>query len=173
MADTFPICLAFTLQAEGGWSDNPSDPGGCTMSGITLRSFQNWKKNASLTCADLARIESDTVSSFYENEFWLALAGGRLPVGVDLMVFDEAVNTGVPTSVMILQAQVGTPVDGRVGPHTLAAIAAYGSRTLITKLGQAQLAYYRALPQFPVFGHGWTQRCQRREDAAMAMLTRD
>lgn len=170
MADTFPICLTFTLQAEGGWANNDGDPGGCTMSGITLRSFQNWKKNPVLTCADLARIDSDTVSQFYETEYWHKLDGEHLPAGIDLMVFDEAVNAGLATSVMILQAQVGTPVDGIVGPHTLEAIAAYGAHALITKLGQAQMAHYRALAQFPMFGNGWTRRCQNRIAAATAML---
>jgi Glycosyl hydrolase 108 len=40
MADNFDTCLAFTLKAEGGYSDNSADPGGPTNMGITLATYR-------------------------------------------------------------------------------------------------------------------------------------
>ena len=37
MADLFDTCLTFTLAQEGGYVDDPADPGGATNRGITRR----------------------------------------------------------------------------------------------------------------------------------------
>jgi lysozyme family protein len=42
MTDRFDICLAFTLKTEGGYVDNPADPGGATNMGITLATLRQW-----------------------------------------------------------------------------------------------------------------------------------
>ena len=48
MDDNFDTCLAFTLQEEGGYSDNPADPGGATNMGITLATYRQWSDNPNL-----------------------------------------------------------------------------------------------------------------------------
>jgi hypothetical protein len=48
MDDNFDTCLAFTLKEEGGYSDNPADPGGATNMGITLATYRQWADNPKL-----------------------------------------------------------------------------------------------------------------------------
>lgn len=39
MDRNFAPALALALKSEGGWSDNPADPGGATMKGVTLAKY--------------------------------------------------------------------------------------------------------------------------------------
>ena len=113
--NNFPACLAFTLTQEGGWSNNNSDPGGCTMKGVTLATYRSWKQDPTITCAELRNISSDDVSALYQQDYWTPVHGNSLPTGVDLMVWDMAVNAGVGGSAKLLQATVGVTVDGGIG----------------------------------------------------------
>lgn len=53
--------LALVLKSEGGWSDNPADPGGATTKGVTLANFRRYVK-ADATKADLRKISDDQVA---------------------------------------------------------------------------------------------------------------
>lgn len=169
--NNFPTCLAFTLQQEGGWSNNPNDPGGCTMKGVTLAAFQQWKNDTSLTCADLSNITSDDVSDLYQQNYWTPVSGDDLPAGVDLMTWDMAVNAGVGGSAKLLQASVGVTIDGGIGPETLAAVTAANPVTLINALAQHQSQYYQSLSTFKYFGTGWLNRVNARHAAALSMAS--
>jgi lysozyme family protein len=169
MADNFHGCLAFILKAEGGWSDDPSDHGGCTMRGITLQAYQAYRGNPALTCADLQQIGVLDVTAFYHDQYWVPLQAQILPLGVDLMVVDCAVNIGSLHSVELLQGQIGVTADGVIGPMTMTAVWQIDAETLISSLADAQSLYYQNLPQYAIFGEGWLNRVQAREAAALAM----
>lgn len=171
MADTFPTCLAFTLQHEGAWSNDPRDPGGCTMQGITLPSFQQWKQICTLGCDDLRAITPSDVQAFYLAMQWQPLDAQNLPLGVDLMVFDAGVNMGIGRSAKILQQQIGVADDGVIGPATMTAVLAVEPATLIASLASAQTVFYHALADFSVFGTGWINRVNARQAAAVAMMS--
>jgi lysozyme family protein len=170
MKSNFSACLSFTLKQEGGWSNNPADPGGCTMQGVTIAVYRDWKNNAGLTCTDLRHITPAEVSAIYQQNYWTASHGDDLPMGVDMMVWDMAVNAGVGRSARILQAALGVGVDGAIGPKTLAAVAAANPHSLILGLSKAQGDFYHRLPTFPTFGKGWMNRVNARTNVALAML---
>ena len=170
--DTFAACLAFTLQQEGGYSDDPNDPGGATNYGITLATLRGYTGNDALTPDDIRTISMDTVRAIYQANYWNRMRCDALPAGVDLMVFDSGVNTGTGRAVEMLQAAAGltgTAIDGGVGPQTLAAVARVPPATLITTLAGRQRAYYQSLANFPIYGRGWLARVDRREAAATSM----
>ena len=48
MPDRFDACLAFTLREEGGYVDDPADPGGATNMGITLATYRQWSDDPAL-----------------------------------------------------------------------------------------------------------------------------
>ena len=51
MANTFDICVTFTPREEGGYVDDPSDPGGATNMGVTLATYRQWSDDPiSVTC---------------------------------------------------------------------------------------------------------------------------
>ena len=86
MLGNFQKSLAVTLAYEGGWADNPKDPGGATMKGVTLKLYQKYKPGATKTA--LRNISTGLLSELYQKEFWSPISGDRLAAGVDLATFD-------------------------------------------------------------------------------------
>lgn len=173
MPDQFAACLAFTLEQEGGFSDNPLDPGGATCHGITLATLRTWTGDPVLGVQAVRDISPATVQAIYGADYWNRMRCDSLAPGLDLMVFDQGVNAGPARSVQLLQQALGftgADVDGCVGPQTLGAAASADTATLIPHLANLQGAYYRSLAEFGVFGAGWLARVDRRRRAAMAML---
>jgi len=166
--NNFPACLAFTLAAEGGFVDNPADPGGATNMGVTLATLSAWLGRPA-SVAEVQALSQADAGLIYHAHYWDAVDGDNLPAGVDLMLFDFGVNAGPGTAARMLQQQLGVAVDGHIGPQTIAA-AGSGSRPwLITSLADAQMAFYQALPQFGTFGAGWSARTAKRQNTALAM----
>lgn len=169
--DRFSECLAFTLREEGGYCDDPRDPGRATNMGITLATLRAWTGNPRLTAADIRGIRRSVAAGIYRAEYWNKLRCDALPTGIDLMVFDFGVNAGAAGSARLLQTMlgfIGDDLDGCIGPQTLDAVAAYAPRTAIGTLAAAQVAHYRTLAEFDDFGAGWLARTGRRKTAALA-----
>lgn len=168
-AVNFAAALAFTLQCEGGWSDNPDDPGGCTMKGITLATFEGFYPGA--TADELRAITDDQIQHIYSVGYWAPVHGDELPSGVDLSVFDFGVNAGPRRSRELLQQAVGVTVDGTLGPISMAAINAASPSAVIAALAGLQKSYYQGLDGWDEFGAGWSARNERRAVAAMALIS--
>ena len=133
-------CLAFTLREEGGFVDDPRDPGGATNMGITLATLRVWRDDKQL---DVAAIEDLTVAdatTIYGADFWNRARCDALPAGVDLLVFDHGVNAGTIRSAKLLQQTLGfapADVDGSIGPDTLASAGAPDGAALARGLSGA------------------------------------
>jgi len=169
----FDTCLAFTLKEEGGYSDNPADPGGATNMGITLTTYRQWSDNPNLGPVQVQDMTERTARAIYRSLYWNPLRADALPVGVDLSVFDMGVNAGIWGSARLLQRAIGftgDEVDGCIGPETLAAVTKCDPRTLINDLAHRQTAYYESMSDFPTFGGGWLNRVRARRSAALAMI---
>lgn len=160
MRNNFQACLAFVLHEEGGYSDNPKDPGGITNLGVTLRTWQAWVGH-SVTAHDMAALTPAAVTPLYLARYWDAVKGDALPAGLDLCLFDSSVNQGPGTAAQILQGVLSLPKDGIIGPHALAALAGGAP---IDAFCTARETAYRADKDFPTFGKGWLARvaaCQK------------
>jgi lysozyme family protein len=170
----FDECLAFTLKWEGGFSDDPLDPGGATYKGITLASYTSWvNRIIPPTVDELKSLTDEQVSDFYLEEFWDVMSCIAYPAGVDLLVFDFGVNTHPGRSVGMLQSVIGAKVDGIAGAHTFAAVRACPVVGLVTNLADAQIEYYKSKAGSPLFkedGRGWLNRAQARKEAALASI---
>ena len=164
---TLPACLAFTFREEGGYT---VDVGGPTNLGITQTTLCGWR-GCPVTIHDVQTLSRAEATAIYTAHYWRASGCDGLPSGLDLMVFDEAVNAGVGVSARLLQHILGVIEDGNIGPATLRAAecsgAVLGSR--IEALGRAQLARYHALAGFAVSGRGWTARVAARVAAAKSL----
>jgi len=172
MADLFAECLAFTLAQEGGYVDDPDDPGGATNMGITLATLQEWDRDPALGPANVEAMTRQTAAAIYRALYWNALRGDSLPAGVDLSTFDFGVNAGTCRSAKLLQEALGftgDEVDGCVGPITLRAALKAGPAQVINDLSARQADFYRGLSEFDLFGQGWLDRTERRRQAALAM----
>ncbi|MGZ3377997.1 MAG: glycoside hydrolase family 108 protein [Phenylobacterium sp.] len=163
----FTDCLPRVLQDEGGFVEDPQDPGGATNLGVTLATLSHWLGHPA-TIDDVKALTPATVAPIYEASYWRAAACDQLPMGVDYMVFDMAVNSGPGRAVKFLQQAVGVPDDGAIGPRTLAAVAGLEGADILQKISGLREAFYRGLSTFPRFGRGWLARLRRVTDLALA-----
>ena len=83
MERNFPEALAHTLQFEGGWANNPNDPGGATMKGITQRTFNQYLGRQA-SQEELRHISDAEVAAIYRKLYWDKCLGDALADGLDL-----------------------------------------------------------------------------------------
>jgi lysozyme family protein len=165
MQTNFEAALAIVLRHEGGYADHPDDPGGATNLGITIGTLAVWR-GTSVTRADVKALTREEASAIYRARYWASVRGDALPSGLDLAVFDLAVNSGPSRAIRLLQGVLGVPVDGRIGPVTLKVAGECAPSACVSALCAARLEFLRRLATFPVFGTGWTHRVRDIERAA-------
>jgi lysozyme family protein len=180
MVGNFPACSAFTLHEEGGLSMYPRDSGNWTGGAVgvgTLAGTNFGIAAASHPGVDIRSLTVETATAIYAREYWAPLSGDNLPEGVDLIVYDFAVNAGVSRSAKMLQAAVGLPPaeqDGLIGPGTRVAIALnHTPVSLIGTITAAHEAFYRSTAAFPLYGEEWLARLARCNEAALAMAANE
>jgi len=157
MDSAFDTAIAFVLSVEGGYVDNPLDPGGATNMGITLRTLALWRGTA-VTKAAVKALTVGEATAIYGAHYWNAAHCAYLPLGLDLLVFDGAVNLGPGRSSKMLQAVAGAEQDGSIGPLTLAALAPKDHLMCIESIVSLRNDFYRSLSTFHTFGKGWLAR---------------
>lgn len=168
----FRACVAKVLLFEGGYVDHPKDPGGCTNLGITRATLERWRREA-VDCAAVRALGVAEATAIYRAHYWNAVRGDELPAGVDLVVFDAAVNSGRRRAVEWLQeALLLNQVDGAIGPVTLGAVARHPDRAaLVEAMIALRLRFLRGLRTFDTFGRGWTRRVEAvRRQAGKAVV---
>lgn len=153
----FDTALAEILRHEGGWVDHPRDPGGATNRGVTIGTLSDWLGRPA-TKAEVKALTVADVAPIYRAKYWNAVKADDLPAGVDLMVFDLAVNSGPGRAARFLQEVVGATADGVIGPATIAKVKALHPLAVIDALSQRRERFYRGLSTFATFGKGWMRR---------------
>lgn len=166
----FDICLDEVLRHEGGYADHPADPGGATNMGITHKTLARWRQVSpwwKLPKSDIQQLKRAEAARIYRASYWDRCKAGQLPPGLDLALFDFAVNSGPDRAIRTLQAELGVAADGQIGPLTLAAVQTRAAGALATALCDRRLAFLRRLPTFAVFGKGWASRVDAVRKAAL------
>ncbi|HEV2387347.1 MAG TPA: glycosyl hydrolase 108 family protein [Candidatus Acidoferrales bacterium] len=123
MAD-FDTAIAVVLVHEGGFSDDPADPGGATNFGISLRFLERVRPGT--TAADIRNLTVDDAKSLYRTYFWT----------LNARTLDALTDQAVATKVLDIVVQFGAPAGVTEVQKTLqklgaslAADGAYGSIT--------------------------------------------
>lgn len=166
--DNFAVCITEILQQEGGFVNNPADPGGATNLGITKATLEAFREKA-VTEDDVRALTKDEAQEIYRARYWNVMRCNDLPPGIDLMVFDFGVNAGPQRSIKLLQKAAGVTTDGSVGPITLAAVRAADPAALIARFAEGRMEHYRSLPTFDTFGRGWTSRTEAIRATALRL----
>lgn len=171
MKETYDLAIAQVFKEEGGYTNDPHDPGGPTNFGITIHDARlYWKPNA--TAEDVQAMPKSVAEDIYRKHYADSIWYDQLPPGIDHAALDFAVNSGVIKFVKILQEIVNAPVDGIMGPNTLVAVDAAVPETVIGKIWDERLAYDQSLTSlWPIYGHGWTNRINRGRTLSMSLLT--
>ena len=157
MSNKFSEALEVILHHEGGYVNHPKDPGGETNLGVTKRVYEDFGGTK-----DMKELTKEDVEPIYKKNYWDRVKGDDLPEGLDLCIFDFAVNAGPGRAAKFIQRLVKTTVDGGIGPNTLKCIndhvEHYGVATTIDQYQSERQNYYESLSNFETFGRGWTRR---------------
>lgn len=138
---------------EGGYSDNPADPGGKTMWGITERVARSWGYTG-----DMRNLPRSVAKEIYQALYWNKVRAEEIPEAVRFDVFDTAVNSGVTQAVKLLQRAAGAVDDGVLGPKTLAAARTMDAQLLDKRFSGYRLRFMTTLKNWPPFARGWAAR---------------
>lgn len=136
---------------EGKFVDNPKDPGGATMWGVTERVARACGWTGAMK--DLPR---DTAKKFAKWLYWDPLKCDEYDTRVAFQIFDANYNGGHP--VIWMQGAAGVKVDGLIGPATVAAVKAVPPWQFILRWNSLRLRYYTSLKTWLDFGKGWANR---------------
>lgn len=134
---------------EGGYVNDPNDPGGETKWGISKRAYPH---------LDIKNLTREDARAIYRRDFWQRIRADKLADGVAFQLFDFAVNSGVETSIRYLQRALGVADDGHWGAVSQAAADASSESDLILLLNAERLDYMTRLKNWPDHGRGWARR---------------
>lgn len=149
----FDLAFDALLGHEGGFTDNPSDPGGATRWGITERVAR-----ANGYAGSMRDLPVDVAKRIARSEYWDAVKAEDLPASLRYAVFDAAYNSGTTQATYWLQRALGVKSDGVIGAQTiLAAQQCSPDRVLARMLGM-RLQFMTNLPTWSTFGKGWARR---------------
>ena len=135
-AYNFEKSLKYVLVSEGGWTNDPHDPGGATMYGIIQREYDAYCARHGLPKQSVRYITVAQRADIYKTEYWDALNCDALPNGVDYCVFDAGVNSGVARAKQ-WRAQAGDNIN---------------------RFCDIRLAFLKKLKTWVYFGRGWSAR---------------
>ena len=169
MIDNWQKSLNLVLQSEGGYSDDPKDPGGRTNLGVTQSVWESWVGRASNE-KEMRNLSIEDVTPLYKRKYWDACSCDLLPNGLDYLVFDFAVNAGVGRSLKTLQSCVDATMDGQIGKNTLGAVSTFPVEVVIFKFSDEKVRFYKSLPTFSEFGKGWLNRVEEVKTTALKMV---
>lgn len=159
MKESYAKAQQLVLVYEGGKVDDPQDPGGRTNQGVTQRVFSAYLREHGMPARDVYSMTVAERDVIYRAQYWDRVRGDMLPVGVDFVIYDGAVNSGVAQSVKWAQRAVGVNADGVMGEVTLDAIRNHGDHdALVAAICARRMGFLKALKTWPRFGKGWSAR---------------
>jgi len=165
MNSNFEAALAHVLKSEGGYVNNPADPGGMTNLGCTKAVWEEFVGHP-VSEADMRGLTPADVAPLYKRKYWDKISGDLLPSGLDYTVFDAAINSGPGRAAKWLQEVAGVAADGAIGPATLAAVNAKPVQDMIAQYNDKRLQFLESLPTWATFGKGWGARVASVQSSA-------
>lgn len=158
MRSSYDQCLERVLAHEGGYTDDPRDPGGPTNFGITIYDYRKYVK-AAATAADVQRMSLAEAKNIYRSKYWDALSCDDLPAGVDYTLFDYGVNSGIGRAGKVARRVLGlSDADWRINSDVIAALKKSEPTKVIVSINDERLQFLKSLRTWSAFGVGWGRR---------------
>ena len=145
----FARAFAIVIGHEGGFVDDPRDPGGATKYGISQRQYPD---------LDIRNLTLAQAQQLYFRDYWLPMRGDDLPEAIAIEVFDAAVNHGVRQAGRLMQRALRVADDGYIGPVTIAAARSVDPARFLARFNGERLMFYTDLATWPHHGRGWARR---------------
>ena len=157
----FDEVFARLIGHEGGFSDDPKDPGNWTGGRPGVGKLLGTKYGIAANTypdLDIKALTLDQAKAIYRRDWWDKIHADQLPGAVAFQLLDFAVNAGITRAVISLQRAVGVADDGKLGPRTLAAVNAMPVPDVIARFNAERLEFYASLSTWPTYGKGWARR---------------
>lgn len=172
MAD-YNTAFQLMIAHEGGYVNDPDDPGGETYKGVARKIFSKW---SGWTIVDTAKRQpgfpasldkdvdlQEAISDFYRVNFWDKINGDKITnQEIANSIFDFGVNAGTGTSASLAQLVVNVNSDGVIGNDSLTAINAFDSDHFLAAFTVAKIARYvnivKKRPTSQKYFYGWVRR---------------
>ena len=144
---SFDRAVEMVLAHEGGYVNDPRDPGGETRFGISKRAYPD---------VDILRLTEDEAKAIYRRDYWDKIRPDEIPEPIAICLFDAAVNMGRDKAVRLLQRACGVAQDGVMGGNTIAA----ANRLVdpVVRFSAERVIAYTGIRGFDTFGKGWLRR---------------
>lgn len=168
----FDAYIPLLLQVEGGYQNNPNDPGNFnslgqnvgTYKGISARFYEGIIGRPPMV-ADMKAITTQMATNLYEQYFWNPLRASEInSQAVANTIIDHHVNSGQGARLaqQVLNDHFGKNLseDNKIGPQTLAAINSVSESAFVSKYNEARADFYATLNNSSTFLAGWLKRLE-------------
>lgn len=169
---SFDAFFSTLLRHEGGFVNDPADPGGATNKGITMGTFQTCAQRylgIEPTLENLKALTDAQAGKIYKPLYWDKVRGDEIALQeLANIVFDFQVNAGGNAAKLLqkvlndLGATPALAVDGDIGPGTIAALNRVDLKAVYQGYKQGRAEYYEDLvakrPALGKFLKGWLSR---------------
>ena len=155
MLKDFDEIIDIVLEHEGGYVNDPDDPGGETKYGISKRAYPD---------EDIKGLTKERAIKIYFEDYWVRFKVDSLPDRLKHIYFDMCINMGAGRAVKVLQEACNSKnsdkidVDGGIGPATIKA----ASNVEPFRVRSYRVMYYAELcmkkPKMEKYWVGWFKR---------------
>ena len=145
----FDVTIDRVLGHEGGYVDDPADPGGETNWGISRRSYPT---------RDIRNLTRDGAKAIYKADFSDPIASKVDDSALVAQLFDAAVNHGMDNATRFLQRALGVADDGHFGRCSTAALKLADIKDVHLLFRAERFEFWTKLIRFDRFGRGWVRR---------------
>lgn len=145
----FDKAFELVIGHEGGYVNNPKDPGGETKYGISKRAYPE---------ENIKNLTLDRAKFLYKRDYWDKVSADSLPEEIRFHIFDAAVNSGVSRASKWLQEACRVGSGTNVGPATIKAANELPSNVLVARYCAIRLEFMTSLSTWSTFGKGWARR---------------
>ena len=149
------------LGHEGGYTDNPKDPGNWTGGKVSVGQLKGTKFGIAANTypdLDIKNLTVEQAKAIYRRDFWDRVRADELPPRIRYAMFDATVNSGPGQAVRWLQRAVNVADDGKLGPITLRAAKSADQEQVLRRMLSQRLRFMASLSTWPAFSRGWARR---------------
>lgn len=169
----FNVAFQKVLKHEGGYVNDPDDPGGETYKGIARSSNSKWdgwviidmmKKQSGFPGTLDGNVElQEKIQHFYQANYWDKIKGDDITnQEVATSIFDFGVNAGVSTSASLAQLCIDVKADGVFGNVSVTKLNQTDPEFFLASFTVAKIARYISIvkkrPSSQKYFYGWVRR---------------
>lgn len=149
------------IRAEGGYSDDPDDPGNWTGGKKGEGELVGTKYGISAAqypTVDIKGLRLTDAQEIYWRDYWHANGCEEMPLRIAIAYFDACVNQGPELATIALQRALGVKADGKRGPITMSAARGADQYHVAWKVLSERAWQYTGTKNFKKYGRGWFNR---------------